>query len=141
MYIILPIIAALFWAISINIEKQYLLKTIKPLELIMSRSIIYVLLISIYFYYSNSMCLNIKKIDYKFCMLFLISIVLGLIALLIFFNVLIKNKMSIAMTFIQPLIIVFGVFISYALYHEQISLKEILGIILVLSGIFIINYK
>tara|TARA_B000000557_G_C20793657_1_gene452241 strand:- start:18 stop:449 length:432 start_codon:yes stop_codon:yes gene_type:complete len=140
-YIYLSILAALFWAIGINIEKQYLLKTFKPLELILFRSILYVLFVSFYFYYSNSICLNYDKIDMKICMIMVLSITLGFISLYIFLSLLNNKKISNTLTFIHPLIIVFGVLISYLIYNEKINLKEILGIMLVLSGIFMINYK
>ena len=140
-YLLLSILSAFFWATCIIVEKNYLLTQFNPLELLISRGAILILFFFIYLFLTKG---NINKkfinMDSKTLFYLVLSFILSFLGVFLSWYV-IKNKdASYAVAIVNPLIITFVVLISYFFYKENITIKEAIGILLVLLGITCINY-
>ena len=139
-YSLLVILATICYAISINTIK-YKLKSLKPLDIAVVSSFFSVIMPLVYVF-NEGFSLTFLKITTHMCSFFYI-IILGVICTsfaIILFNYLIRKTSALfgaSTTYLIPIFaIIWGV-----VDHETIKIHEIIGILIILIGVFIMNYK
>ena len=141
-YLLLSGLSAISWAISVILDKQYLLKYFKAHELYLVRACVGIPLIVLLFLFILDKHIYHKTINMDFNMLMIIitTIILSFIGIVLFSTVLSNNKAVYAVSCVHPLFIIFSMLLSYLLFKEKINIYEGFGIFLVILGIIIINY-
>ena len=152
------------WALTTILSKQYLLKSVSPMELYILRMGIgfplLALLIMIFFSlniikHNNNLIpsLNltknyfqrianiIKKSTPKFILLLLLSIIAGFFGIFMFWKVLEINNGSYSVAFVWPLVVLFTTLISYFFFNEKITTPQTIGMGLVIAGLIMLNIK
>ena len=137
--LILSAITALGWSISVILEKAYLLQYFKPIELILLRGPFVIFLFCYYYLINLKFKEKLKKISLKMFLLLFFSILSGFIALFCFFKLLSQENAFYCVSLAQPLFIVTSILLSYFILHEEINLYQAIGIVMVISGILVIN--
>jgi len=135
-------LCAFLWAISLTIEKYYLLTKFTSYQLLFLRPIWFALIsvIFVLFYDNNFKFLN--KLTQTDIFYVFLAVLFNATTLVLFYYLLHKNKTGYILSIVSPLFIVFSTLIAYLFYNEKLNLKQLLGFILVIMGIFIINnYK
>ena len=139
-YSLIVILATICYAISINTIKDKL-KGLKPLDIAVISSF-FSFLIPISYFLNHGIIVTIEKIStnlFSFCYL----IVLGMICTsfaIILFNHLIKKTSAVFGSSTTYLIPVFAI-IWGVIDNEIIENYEIIGIIIILLGVLVMNYK
>ena len=142
--LLLPAAAGFSYAICIVLEKQYLLKYFSHQELFMLIKLLSfpLIMVLIYTIPNHHIYNKMANIDTKTLLLLLLTVSLGFLGLYIFFYVLKVNKASFTVSCIQPLIIVFSIFLSVVFFKERMNRYEWLGIFCVLLGLYFLSaYK
>ncbi len=139
-YSLIVILATICYAISINTIKDKL-TALKPLDIAVISSF-FSFLIPISYFLNHGMIVTVQKIStnlLSFCYL----IVLGMICTsfaIILFNYLIKNTSAVFGSSTTYLIPVFAI-IWGVIDNEIIENHEIIGIMIILLGVLVMNYK
>jgi len=84
---------------------------------------------------------SIKNLTNKEVGVSIIGAITTVLATILLIRLLKDNNASYVIPHVQPCIIIFTLLLGYFLYNENISKTQMLGIILVVSGIVVINYK
>ena len=132
-------ITALGWAISVILEKKYLLSLFKPVELILMRGPFFIFFFLYYVLKNNSFYNKLKNISLKMFIILSLSILAGFIALFFFFKVLNNKNAFYCVSLTQPLFVVLTILLSSYFLNEKINLYQFIGIVLVISGILTIQ--
>ena len=142
-YLLLSGLSAISWAISVILDKQYLLKYFKAHELYVVRACVGIPLLILYFIFvilDKHIYQKTINMDFNMLMIIITTIILSFIGFVLFSTVLSNNKAVYAVSCVHPLFIIFSMLLSYFLYKEKINIYEGFGIFLVILGIIIINY-
>ena len=142
-YLLLSGLSAISWAISVILDKQYLLKYFKAHELYVVRACVGIPLLILYFIFvilDKHIYHKTINMDFNMLMIIITTIILSFIGFVLFSTVLSNNKAVYAVSCVHPLFIIFSMLLSYFLYKEKINIYEGFGIFLVILGIIIINY-
>jgi len=139
--IIFALLAALCWAVCVQLEKHHLLKYFKPYELLVLKKGIVVILL-IYLLTTDIGFYNkVRNMNGKITFYFLTEVMLGLIALFLFWKVLKSNKSGIAVSIVHPLLISLVVMTGFYFYKEKMNYYEMLGIAIIIMGVLILNFN
>ena len=142
-FLLLSGLSAISWAISVILDKQYLLKYFKAHELYIVRACVGIPLLILYFIFvilDKHIYQKTINMDFNMLMIIITTIILSFIGIVLFSTVLSDNKAVYAVSCVHPLFIIFSMLLSYFLYKEKINIYEGFGIFLVILGIIIINY-
>ena len=152
------------WALTTILSKQYLLKSVSPMELYILRMGIgfpfLALLIMIFFSLNiikPSITMNsntndtknyfqrianiIKKSNSKYILLLALSIIAGFIGIITFWKVLEINNGSYSVAFVWPLVVLFTTLISCFFFNEKLTTPQTIGMGLVIAGLIMLNIK
>ena len=80
---------------------------------------------------------KIKKLDNKIWTILILSSFLEIITVFLYFYSLKFNDVSWSIPMIETVIILSGIFISLCVFKESLTLPKIIGICLILSGVFL----
>ncbi|MBF25720.1 MAG: hypothetical protein CMP49_04300 [Flavobacteriales bacterium] len=139
-YSLLIILATLFYALSINTIKEKLY-SLKPLDIAVISSFIS-FIIPVIFILNNDLSYSLNKINHNFTPFIYIIILGGICTSLaiVLFNYLIQKTSALFGSSTTYLIPVFAILWG-TIDNEIINTHEIIGVIIILSGVFIMNYK
>ena len=140
-HLLLCIICAFLWSISITIEKYYLLTKYKSYQLLFLRPIFFAIISSILVLSMDNNFSFLKKVDKIDLLYIALGVGVNAITLVIFFNLLKNNPTFETLTITHPLFICFSVLISYLFYNEKMNLKQLIGFIMVMVGVILVGNK
>ena len=139
-YSLIVILATICYAISINTIKDKL-KGLKPLDIAVISSF-FSFLIPISYFLNHGIIVTIEKIStnlFSFCYLIVLGVICTSFAIILF-NHLIKKTSAVFGSSTTYLIPVFAI-IWGVIDNEIIENYEIIGIIIILLGVLVMNYK
>lgn len=139
--LLLCIMCAFLWSISITIEKYYLLTKYKSYQLLFLRPIFFAIISSIIVLSMDNNFSFLKKVDKIDLLYIALGVCVNAVTLIIFFNLLKNNPTFETLTITHPLFICFSVLISYLFYNEKMNLKQLIGFIMVIIGVILVGYK
>lgn len=131
----------LFWGLNTTLEKHYLLTFFKPVELILLRGVIIFVLFLLYSFYQKDFIKRCSNLSRKRYIFIIISVLLSVSGVTIFYKVLKNNKTAFTVAFISSFWAIFATFFSYLFYNEKITPIQISGLIFVTIGLFMINLR
>ena len=140
MDIILCIICAFLWAVSITIEKYYILTKYKSYQVMFLRPIFFLFISGAIVYYMDNGFSILKKVDKKDLLYIFLAVLVNTFTLIAFFYLLQKNKTNYTLSITHPLFIIFSILLAYLFAGEKVNKKQALGILVVLIGVILINY-
>ena len=82
---------------------------------------------------------NIKKLPNKYKYYLLSLTIIGIISQLSYFTLLKKNNVSIIIPILNGLSNIFIILLAYFLFKEKITFVKVIGILLVILGIYLVN--
>lgn len=144
--IFLIIIVSLCWSIPFFLIKDisnYLSNT----EIIVISHLVWSLFIYIFMGYTwifnrpkaTSFINNIRKLPNKFKYYILSLTIIGIISQLSYFTLLKNNNVSIVVPILNGLSNVFIILLAYFFFKEKLTFMKVIGILLVILGIYLIN--
>ena len=135
---LLALLVAAIWGLAPIFEKLSL-HSMSPLYVLFIRFVLVTSLFVPIFITSNQ-ALNLDQLTLKNLMLILIPGILALIGFYLFFNALADSSASkiVPLTAIYPL---FTCFYAFIFLKEDFTTEKIIGTILIVAGVFILNYK
>ena len=137
----LALIPSLLWAVTVTIEKFFLLDYFTSYELRFSDSLVMFIPLIIFLNYNRKYRKKIINIPKKKILFLLLRVLMAFIAGCVFLYLLKNNKTFFTVSIVQPMFIVFSILFSYLFFDETINFKQLTGIILVILGIFIISFN
>ena len=138
-YQLIGLINILCWGLMPLIGKHAVGITKDPLNTTNIRYILGAIIsIFLYFIYSKK---TIFKYSYKVYGLILAVAILGFLARYCNYILLSKYKASIVSSIISPLLIITTLILGRLFFNETITMQQIMGIIIIAIGIFIVLYK
>ena len=140
--IVLLIILTFCWGLQ-NYIKKIPLKKMSSIEFYCIEYLFYMIPIIIYFIYlyKKNYLSCFQKLNKKDILYFILIILTGTIGGLTFAQLLKQNNASYVVPSVQPLIITFTLIFGYFIFMEKINIYQILGILMVIGGILLINFK
>lgn len=143
MFILLNyIIVNLVWGLEPLVNK-YILKHINIYTLMLIISIIYLVFL-LFFAYRNKNILKkdlIKIKNYKLLLLFILFASLSLMTANYGFLYLVNNQNAAIVSILTAIYPIITLIVGYKYFNETLTKYQLIGFILVLLGIFFINYK
>ncbi len=140
MDIILCIICAFLWAVSITIEKYYILTKYKSYQVMFLRPIFFLIISGAIVYYMDNGFSILKKVDKRDLFYIFLAVFVNTFTLIAFFYLLQKNKTNYTLSITHPLFIIFSIILAYLFAGEKVNKKQALGILTVIFGVILINY-
>lgn len=140
MDIILCIICAFLWSVSITIEKFYILTKYKAYQMMLLRPLFFIITSGAIVYYMDNGFSFLKKVDIKDLAIVALAVLVNTFTLIAFFHLLQKNKTNYTLSITHPLFIIFSILLAYLFAGEKVNKKQALGILMVLVGVVLINY-
>lgn len=140
MDIILCILCAFLWAVSITIEKYYILTKYKSYQVMFLRPIFFLIISGAIVYYMDNGFSILKKVDKRDLFYIFLAVFVNTFTLIAFFYLLQKNKTNYTLSITHPLFIIFSIILAYLFAGEKINKKQALGILTVIFGVILINY-
>jgi uncharacterized membrane protein len=140
-HLCLALIPSILWAITVTIEKFYLLDYFTSYELRFSNTLIMIIPLMIFLNYDRKYRKKIINIPKKKILFLLLRVLLAFIAGCVFLYLLKNNKTFLTVSIVQPMFIVFSILFAYLFFNETINFKQIVGISMVIIGIFIISFN
>tara|TARA_B000000475_G_C16001101_1_gene448961 strand:+ start:682 stop:1113 length:432 start_codon:yes stop_codon:yes gene_type:complete len=140
MDIILCVLCAFLWAVSITIEKFYILTKYKAYQMMLLRPLFFLITSGAIVYYMDNGFSFLKKVDKKDLAIVGLAVLVNTFTLIAFFYLLQKNKTNYTLSITHPLFIIFSILLAYIFAGEKVNKKQSLGILLVLLGVVLINY-
>lgn len=140
MDIILCIICAFLWSVSITIEKFYILTKYKAYQMMLLRPLFFIITSGAIVYYMDNGFSFLKKVDIKDLAIVALAVLVNTFTLIAFFYLLQKNKTNYTLSITHPLFIIFSILLAYLFAGEKVNKKQALGILMVLVGVVLINY-
>ena len=140
MDIILCIICAFLWSVSITIEKFYILTKYKAYQMMLLRPLFFIITSGAIVYYMDNGFSFLKKVDIKDLAIVALAVLVNTFTLIAFFYLLQKNKTNYTLSITHPLFIIFSILLAYLFAGEKVNKKQGLGILMVLVGVVLINY-
>ena len=135
---LLALLVAAIWGLAPRFEKLSL-HSMSPLYVLFIRFVLVTSLFVPIFITSNQ-ALNLDQLTLKNLMLILIPGILAVIGIYLYFNALADSSASkiVPLTAIYPL---FTCFYAFIFLKEDFTTEKIIGTILIVAGVFILNYK
>ncbi len=135
---LLALLVAAIWGIAPIFEKLSL-QSLSPIYVLFVRFILVTSLFIPIFISSNE-ALNLDQLTLKNLMLILIPGVLAIVGIYLYFTALSGSSASkiVPLTAIYPL---FTCFYAYVFLKEDFTTEKIIGTILIVTGVFVLNYK
>ena len=135
---LLALLVAAIWGLAPIFEKLSL-HSMSPLYVLFIRFVLVTSLFVPIFITSNQ-ALNLDQLTLKNLMLILIPGILAVIGIYLYFNALADSSSSkiVPLTAIYPL---FTCFYAFIFLKEDFTTEKIIGTILIVAGVFILNYK
>ena len=135
---LLALLVAAIWGVAPIFEKLSL-HSMSPLYVLFIRFVLVTSLFVPIFITSNQ-ALNLDQLTLKNLMLILIPGILAVIGIYLYFNALADSSASkiVPLTAIYPL---FTCFYAFIFLKEDFTTEKIIGTILIVAGVFILNYK
>lgn len=140
MDIILCVICAFLWAVSITIEKYYLLTKYKAYQMMLLRPLFFLITSGAIVLYMDKGFSFLKKVDKKDISIVFLAVLVNTFTLIAFFYLLQKNKTNYTLSITHPLFIIFSILFAYMFAGEKVNKKQTFGILMVLVGVVLINY-
>ena len=140
-HFLLCTLCAFLWAVSITIEKYYLLTKFKSYQLLFLRPVFFAIISSILVYMYDKNFSFIKKINKKDLFWIALGVLVNAITLVIFFYLLSNNHTYQTLSITHPLFICFSILFSYLFYNEKMNFTQLLGFILVIIGVLLVGYN
>ena len=140
-HLLLCVMCAFLWSISITIEKYYLLTKFKSYQLLFLRPVFLAIISSIIILSFDKNFSFLKKVDKIDLFYIVLCVGINAFTIIIFFNLLKNNPTFETLTITHPLFICFSVLISYLFYNEKMNLKQLIGFIMVIIGVILVGYK
>lgn len=140
MDIILCVLCAFLWAVSITIEKYYILTKYKSYQVMFLRPIFFLIISGAIVYYMDNGFSILKKVDKKDLFYIFLAVFVNTFTLIAFFYLLQKNKTNYTLSITHPLFIIFSIILAYFIAGEEVNKKQALGILTVIFGVILINY-
>ena len=132
-------IPPLFWGLNTVIEKYYLLVVFSPIELVLLRGFYFLFFLVIYIFINKKFINKVKNMGGLTFFYLTFATLLSIAAVTVFWLLLKKYKTIYPTAITSSFWVVFSVLFAYLLFNEQISQIQILGIILITIGLFLIN--
>ena len=102
---------------------------------------ILVIIYGTYLYLNNKCDIDcLKKMNTKEIYWAIFSSVIGIVGSIALIAVLQLDEISFIMPNIQPIVILIGAVLGYYVFNESMEIFKIIGIILIICGVFCINY-
>ena len=146
--IFLILIVSICWSLPFFFIKD-ITNYLSKIEIIVISHIIWDIFIFSYMGYiwlfnrtkATSFINNIKNLPNKYKYYLLSLTIIGIISQLSYFTLLKKNNVSIIIPILNGLSNVFILLIAYLFFKEKITCVKVIGILLVILGIYLINYE
>ena len=134
----LALIVAALWGLAPIFEKMSL-QTMSPIFILSVRFFLVTALL-VPFFISTNQVLMLPELNIKNMLLILIPGLLAVLGIFLYFNALSGSSASkiVPLTAIYPL---FTCFYAYIFLKEDFTTEKIIGTILIVAGVFILNYK
>ena len=142
-YLILLIILLAFTSSNIMlIQKNYILDSIDKNDFFCLRSTFFFIIAIFYAIFINKDTFsNLQKIDKSKWKYILLDIFLSILTMILWFYLLIQNDAHKLTGTFNPLKIIMVTILSYFVYKTVVTKEQIIGILLVILGVFLINRK
>jgi drug/metabolite transporter (DMT)-like permease len=137
--ILLAIGSGSMWGMSAVLEKNYLVDKFTPLQIIAYRSILIIIVWSI-FYMNQSTINHVSNLTKNDIMYFVISMFFGLGGIYWFFTLMKKSGSTMTVSMVQPLIVVFATLFGVLIFGDKLKRYDLLGILFVIIGILLLNW-
>ena len=135
---LLALIVAALWGLAPIFEKISL-QYMSPIFILSVRFFLVTALLVPFFISTNQVML-LPELNIKNILLILIPGLLAVLGIFLYFNALSDSSVSkiVPLTAVYPL---FTCFYAYIFLKEDFSTEKIIGTILIVAGVFILNYK
>ena len=121
MDIILCVLCAFLWAVSITIEKYYILTKYKAYQMMFLRPLFFLVTSGIIVYYMDNGFSFLKKVDKKDLAIVALAVLVNTFTLIAFFYLLQKNKTNYTLSITHPLFIIFSILLAYLFAGEKVG--------------------
>ena len=135
---LLALLVAAIWGLAPIFEKLSL-QSMSPLFVLFVRFVLVTSLFVPIFITSNQ-AFSVDQLSFRNLMLILIPGILAVVGIYLYFNALAGSSASkiVPLTAIYPL---FTCFYAFIFLKEDFTTEKIIGTILIVAGVFILNYK
>ena len=135
---LLALIVAALWGLAPIFEKMSL-HTMNP-TFILSIRVFMIAALLVPFFITTNQVMFLPELNFKNILIILIPGLLAVIGIFIYFNALAGSTASkiVPLTAVYPL---FTCFYAYIFLKEDFSTEKVIGTILIVAGVFILNYK
>ena len=135
---LLALIVAALWGLAPIFEKMSL-HTMNP-TVILSIRFFMIAALLVPFFITTNQVMFLPELNFKNILIILIPGLLAVIGIFIYFNALAGSTASkiVPLTAVYPL---FTCFYAYIFLKEDFSTEKVIGTILIVAGVFILNYK
>ena len=142
---LLLIILIIGWSINPYIIKKSIGNLSYDEYLFINATLVLTVIIIFHLYkysYSQKNIFNVIKYMHKEQLLFItLSTILAITTSMTLYTLLKYNNVSYIIPQIQPCVIILSILIGYFIFKESITVKQLIGIFLIILGLFIVNYK
>ena len=125
--------------------KKVVSKKFKPNEfMLINHFVISSMMLSYlaYLVYNKEFSFNcMQKLDKKDFMYLVVGSVTTILGSLFLIKLLSEYEASYIIPHLQPIVIILTILMGYFLFNEEVNRNKIMGIMLILFGLFLINYK
>jgi uncharacterized membrane protein len=132
-------IPSLFWGLNTVIEKYHLLNVFSAIELVLLRGFYFFFFLVIYIFINKKFINKVKNMGGLTFFYLTFATLLSIAAVTVFWMLLKKYKTIYPTAITSSFWVVFSVLFGYLLYNEKITQMQILGIIFITIGLFLIN--
>ncbi len=135
---LLALIVAALWGLAPIFEKMSL-QTMNPVFILSIRFFLVAALL-IPFFITTNQVMYLPVLNFKNILIIIIPGVLAVLGIYLYFNALSGSTASkiVPLTAVYPL---FTCFYAYIFLKEDFSTEKVIGTILIVAGVFILNYK
>jgi len=135
----LAFIPSFLWAVNVTLEKFFLLTYFTSYELRLSDTIIMILPFMIFLFYTNKYRKKLINIPPKTLLILCLKVFLSFTASCFFLYLLKSTDTFYTVSMVMPMFVVFSILFAYIFFNETVNMKQIMGIMLVIIGIFVIS--
>jgi len=139
LFICISLVVAFLWASNVTLEKFYLLDYFTPYELRFSDAFIMFIPLIIFLNLNNQYRTKIINIPRKKLLFLMLKTLFSFVSSCFFLYLLKNNQTFLTVSIVFPTFIIFSILFSYLFFNENVNMKQLFGIFLVLLGIFIIS--
>ena len=127
------------WGMSAVLEKNYLVDKFTPVQIIAYRSILIIVVWSIFFM-NKSTISHVGNLTKNDILYFVLAMFFGLGGIYWFFALMKKRGSTITVSMVQPLIVVFATVFGVCIFGDKLKKYDLLGILFVIIGILLLNW-